>query len=180
MSRASSSWVLLCLVVLLAGLSTFSQAHFILTVPASRGQQDDLENQTHCGGFNTPITAVALVSGNPVQVLCLDGHGDVTVNFAQAGDFGKVTKLGIFSINSNTPGNVNAFSLDFSGFSNGTAGILQLVYQELDSSDVYDQTFYQCADVLLVYSGAESVLRASGIFGIWVAVALSVFLLRKD
>ena len=153
--------LLVCAVLFISS----SRAHFALTTPASRGNDDQTLNQTNCGGSNTPITAVPFISTSAVSVTIEDGHGTVTLNFALGGDFTKITQLATFAVTSTTSGGINSFSVNFDGkFSNNTAGVLQAIYQELnDVGDTYDATYYQCADVILRFQASAAATLQGGV-----------------
>ena len=164
--------LLVCAVLFISS----SHAHFALTTPASRGNDDQTLNQTNCGGSNTPITAVPFISTSAVSVTIEDGHGTVTLNFALGGDFTKITQLATFAVTSTNSGGINSFSVSFDGkFSDNTAGVLQAIYQELnDVGDTYDATYYQCADVILRFqASAAATLQGGMALGIAVVAVMA-------
>jgi len=136
--------------------------HFFLENPPSRGFGENTLNESNCGGFNVAKPAVYLAPNANMTVLCLDGFGPLAIYWAPGGNFASKILLLNTSINSNDPG-VNFVPLPFtsSQVPNGTAGVVQLVYDEFDGDGHtgFDSYYYQCLDAVLYYphSAASSI-----------------------
>ncbi|KAJ3192494.1 hypothetical protein HDU67_005439, partial [Dinochytrium kinnereticum] len=75
-------------------------AHYILSVPRTRGYIDDKEPIGPCGSFDTPVNPVAFPSVSTVQIAAFHSRGNLTVNvkLAAAGAADPFTLVGVFAV----------------------------------------------------------------------------------
>jgi len=133
----------------------FSNGHFLITKPTTRGFDDDTEPNPPCGGYDTPLTTRAPINlGGSFQLVFTieDEHGTVLVNFAPGDNptsdsySGTDNEYAVFSEN----GGQYTEKVDVSGLNvvSGTVGTFQVVYESILPNDTAGTTFYQCIDVV--------------------------------
>ncbi|KAJ3099136.1 hypothetical protein HDU96_010814 [Phlyctochytrium bullatum] len=153
---------LLSILLLLSALvATPSRAHYVLTVPATRGFIDADEPKAPCGGFNTPVNPVAFAAVDAtVEIALTHSTGRMTINLRPsstannsndntANSSAWVT-LGSFNVTNPMPSVcapppfMNTFKVSVpQGFKDGDRAVLQTVF------DGPDGVLYQCADVVI-------------------------------
>ncbi|CAE6352009.1 unnamed protein product [Rhizoctonia solani] len=140
----------------MAALAASASAHFTLDWPATRGFNEDIENQ-FCGGFSNagarssfPLGAAGVNidsthdTANVIVLISFDANPQNITQFsnssngAQLTSFIKLDKQGEACIP------VNIQSLGLSNVANGTNATIQIQY------DGGDGNLYQCADVTLL------------------------------
>ncbi|KAJ3111178.1 hypothetical protein HDU96_005918 [Phlyctochytrium bullatum] len=134
----------------LAVLAHVANAHYVLTVPLTRGFDDDAQVNGPCGGYNASVNPVAFPLSTYVEISATHSTGKLTVNLRPAEGTAAFTRLGEFDVSNgavgpcNPPPYIDRFNVTVpSAFKSGDRAVLQTIF------DGPDGRLYQCADVVI-------------------------------
>eukprot|EP01112_Ceratiomyxa_fruticulosa_P015157 TRINITY_DN4429_c0_g1_i1.p1 TRINITY_DN4429_c0_g1~~TRINITY_DN4429_c0_g1_i1.p1 ORF type:complete len:180 (+),score=34.80 TRINITY_DN4429_c0_g1_i1:121-660(+) len=146
----------LTLLFVLLTVISYSQGHFLITKPATRGFSDDDEPTPPCGGYNDPLphrTVVQLGGTLPLAFTIEDEQGSVIISYAGndnpvASDY--IPTGQVVAVTADN-GNSGAYNINV-GTSNitvedGSLGTFQILFTSYFDNHTFDSNFYQCIDV---------------------------------